>query len=149
MLLGHANESLAALHEGITARWVALTPAPDGAYPVAADPVQTFRDRASRLLNASASAGGHHLITIADRRITLNTMTATGALEIAVHGWDISQACGHRRPIPHTLALDLLELAPLLVPRTGRQPLFAPPVPVALTASPSDRLTAFLGRPPR
>ena len=144
MLLWHVNESLAALHEGITAGSVALSPAP-GDDP-AADPVPTFHDRASRLLTASADADSRHLITIADRPITLTIMTATAALEIAVHGWDISQARGHHRPIPHALAVDLLELSPLLVPRTIRHPLFAAPVPVALTASPSDRLTAFLGR---
>jgi hypothetical protein len=126
---------------------VALSPAA-GDDP-AADPVQTFHDRASRLLAASAGGDSAHLITIAGRPITLTIMTATAALEIAVHGWDISQARGHRRPIPHALAIDLLELSPLLVPRTIRHPLFAPPVPVALTASPSDRLTAFLGRTPQ
>jgi hypothetical protein len=36
----------------------------------------------------------------------------------------------------------------VLVPRTGRHPLFAAPVTVAATAGPSDRLAAFLGRSP-
>jgi hypothetical protein len=36
----------------------------------------------------------------------------------------------------------------LLVPRTGRHPLFAPPVTVPATADPSDQLAAFLGRSP-
>ena len=145
MLLGHANESLAALHEGLTAGCVALSP-PEG-YP-AADPVTTFHDRASRLLTASASGGSHHLISIAHWPIALTTMTVTAALEIAVHGWDISQACGPRRPIPHTLASELLEPSSLLVPLTGRHSLFAPPVPVSPTACPSDQLIAFLGRIP-
>jgi hypothetical protein len=34
----------------------------------------------------------------------------------------------------------------VLVPRTGRHPLFAAPVAVAGMAGPSDRLAAFLGR---
>jgi len=75
-------------------------------------------------------------------------MAATAALEVAVHGWDISRACGQRQPIPRALAIDLLAIAPVLVPRAGRHPLFAAPVAVAATASPSDRLAAFLGRSP-
>ncbi len=73
-------------------------------------------------------------------------MERVGALEIAVHGWDISQACGHRRPIPHRLATDLVAMAPLLVPEAGRHPLFAAPVPAAREATASDQLVAFLGR---
>jgi uncharacterized protein (TIGR03086 family) len=75
-------------------------------------------------------------------------LAATAALEVAVHGWDISRACGQRQPIPRALAIDLLAIAPALVPRAGRRPLFAAPVAVAATAGPSDRLTAFLGRTP-
>jgi hypothetical protein len=37
----------------------------------------------------------------------------------------------------------------VLVPSTGRHPLFAAPVTVPATAVPSDRLAAFLGRTPR
>jgi len=73
-------------------------------------------------------------------------MEGVAALEIAVHGWDMSQACGHRRPIPQPLAAGLLTLAPLLVPETGRHPLFAAPATVPPGAGPSDRLAAFLGR---
>jgi hypothetical protein len=58
----------------------------------------------------------------------------------------MSQACGHRRPIPRALAAELLAVAPLLVPETGRHPLFAAPVAAPPGAGPSDRLAAFLGR---
>jgi uncharacterized protein (TIGR03086 family) len=76
-------------------------------------------------------------------------MAAAAALEVAVHGWDISRACGQRQPIPRALATALLVIAPVLVPRTGRHPLFAAPVTVPAMAGPSDRLAAFLGRTPR
>ena len=65
-----------------------------------------------------------------------------------MHGWDVSQACGRCQPVPPALAADLLELSVLLVPSAGRYPLFGPPVPVPCSASPSDRLAAFLGRAP-
>jgi len=88
------------------------------------------------------------IIAIADRRLTLGLMTGVGALEMAVHGWDLSRACGHGQPIPGPLATSLLHITPLLVPRTGRAPLFGPPVTVPPMATPSDQLVAYLGRDP-
>jgi uncharacterized protein (TIGR03086 family) len=163
MLLDHASESLAAVHEGLTEGQVALIA--DGDIRPA-DPVRVFRDRVCLVLRASAAtgcadtacadggcagegcAGGNERapIAIADRSVPASVVIAMAAIEIAVHGWDVSQACGQCLPIPHALAADLLELSVLLVPRAGRYPLFGPPVPVPRTASPSDRLAAFLGR---
>jgi len=88
-------------------------------------------------------------VVIADRELTASVITAAGAIEIAVHGWDISVACGAGRPVPATLAAALLPAAALLIPRTTRAGLFADPVPVPEPASPADRLIAFLGRQPR
>jgi uncharacterized protein (TIGR03086 family) len=148
MLLRHASESLAALCEGAEAGRVGLRPSADD--DEAADPVRTFRERAGLLLAAWTGASGpQEVITIADRCMPSGMMADAGALEIAVHGWDMSRACGHRRPIPGPLAAELLEVARLLVPATGRHPLFAAPVAVAPMAGPSDRLTAFLGRTPQ
>ncbi len=146
MLLRHASESLAALQEGIDAGRIGLVPAPDDP---AADPAQVFCDRAGRLLGAWTGAGGRPgVIAIADRCVTLSVMAGAGALELAVHGWDISHACGHHQPIPGALATGLLQISPLLVPRAGRHPLFAAPVTVAPAASAGDRLVAYLGRNP-
>jgi hypothetical protein len=75
-------------------------------------------------------------------------MECAGAIEIAVHGWDISRACGQHRPIPDALAASLLAVAPLLIPETGRYPLFSPPVTATAQAGPGDRLVAYLGRKP-
>ena len=149
MLLRHACESLAALGEGVDAGRVGLRPCA-GDDDAAADPARAFRERAGLLLGAWTSAGRQHRsIAIADRCLTPDIVAATGAIEIAVHGWDVSRACGHREPIPPALAADLLAVAVLLVPGDGRHPLFAAPVPVTATADPSDRLTAFLGRAPQ
>ena len=117
---------------------------------LAADPARAFRDRAGRLLDAWTGPGRQRqVVEIAGCPLAASVMAAAAALEVAVHGWDISRACGQRQPIPHALAIDLLAIAPVLVPRAGRHPLFAAPVTVAATASPSDRLAAFLGRTPR
>jgi uncharacterized protein (TIGR03086 family) len=149
MLLRHAAESLAALGEGIEAGRVGLDPAAEDS-DLAADPARAFRDRAGRLLDAWTSPGHQRqVIEIAGCPLTASVMAAAAALEVAVHGWDMSRACGQRQPIPRALATSLLLIAPALVPRTGRHPLFAAPVTVPATAGPSDRLAAFLGRTPQ
>jgi hypothetical protein len=73
---------------------------------------------------------------------------AAGAIEITVHGWDISAACGSRRPVPPDLAALLLPIAPLFITPGSRAGLFADPVPVPGRACPGDQLVAFLGRQP-
>jgi hypothetical protein len=56
MLLRHASESLAVLHDGTVTGHVGLIPAAPDRGP-AADPAQTFRDQAARLLAARAATG--------------------------------------------------------------------------------------------
>ena len=148
MLLRHASESLAAFGEGIEAGRIGLNPAAEDG-DLAAEPARAFRDRAGQLLDAWTSPGHQRqVIEIAGCPLAASVVAATAALEIAVHGWDISRACGQRQPIPRALATGLLVIAPVLVPRTGRHPLFAAPVTTGATADPSDRLAAFLGRTP-
>ena len=149
MLLRHASESLAAIAEGIETGRVGLDPAAEDS-DLAADPARAFRDRAGRLLDAWTSCGYRgQVIEVAGCPLAVSVMAGAAALEVAVHGWDISRACGQRQPIPLALATSLLAIAPLLVPRAGRHPLFAAPVTVPATAGPSDQLAAFLGRAPR
>jgi hypothetical protein len=75
-------------------------------------------------------------------------VTSTGALEVAIHGWDVARSCGHRRPIPRSLAEEMLELSPLFITDADRPVRFAAPVDVPPLAGPADRLVAFLGRHP-
>jgi uncharacterized protein (TIGR03086 family) len=148
MLLWHACESLAAFGEGIESGRVGLHPATENG-GLAADPARAFRDRAGQLLDAWTGPGlQRQVIDIAGCPLAASVMAAAAALEVAVHGWDISRACGQRQPIPHALATGLLAIAPVLVPRAGRHPLFAAPVTVPATAGPCDQLAAFLGRAP-
>jgi uncharacterized protein (TIGR03086 family) len=157
MLLRHATESLAALHDGTVTGHVALIPpatGQTGSLPAAPDrdpaacPARIFGDQADRLLAARATTGVRRVVGIGDLPLPAIAMECAGAIEIAVHGWDISQACGQRRPIPDALAATLLGIAPLLIPETARHPLFGPPVTAPAQASPGDRLVAFLGRRP-
>ena len=119
-----------------------------GDWTVDADPVAGLRDRAHRLLDAWTRADGHKVISIAGCPLPVSILTSTGALEVAVHGWDVARACRQHRPIPPLLARDLLELAPLLVTGVDRPARFAAPVQVSPLASPSEQLIAHLGRDP-
>lgn len=88
------------------------------------------------------------VVRVAGMPLPGDTVAFVGTLELAVHGWDIAQACGLTRPIPVPLALAILRRAPLVADPSTRPVLFAAPVPVPPLASPSDRLLAYLGRPP-
>ena len=101
-------------------------------------PSRSLRRRARALLGACATAdAGERLVAIGDRELTVNMAAAAGAIEIAVHGWDISAACGARQPVPPGLAAALLPLAPLLIPRATRAGLFADPVPCPRRPAPA------------
>ena len=147
-LLHHLNDSLAALHEAAHGGRVALDPAAGVGDIPAADPVRTFRERAARLLGAwGGNAGDDRVVLVGDLPLAAGVVAATGAVELAVHGWDVSQSCGQHRPIPDALATELLELCPLLVPpapasRCSPPGSSCPPWPARATGwSPSSAAT--------
>jgi uncharacterized protein (TIGR03086 family) len=143
-LLHHMNDSLAALHEAVEVRHVALAPPVTYGDPVT-DPVSTLRDRACSMLGSWANADTE-LVSVATYPLTAGVVTATGAVEVTVHGWDVAHACGRVRPIPDQLAEELLPLAELLVSENDRPARFATAVPVPPWAGPAERLLAYLGR---
>jgi uncharacterized protein (TIGR03086 family) len=147
-LLRHIDDSLSALHEAGAFGYVDIEAAEDDRDPTV-DPVSTLRNRACLLLGAWTNADSPRVISIADHPLTTCIVTGAGAVEIAVHGWDVAQACGAHRPIPPALAEELLLLAPLLVADADRPAHFAAPVDVPSRSSSGDRLLAFLGRHPR
>jgi uncharacterized protein (TIGR03086 family) len=154
MLLGHLSDSMADLETAIRTGHLDLERPPDH---VAGDPVETLRDRAAELLCAVYGYGGPGcFVAVGGLPVPAGLVACTGAVEIAVHGWDVSAArarascggAGHDgvRPIPGVLATRMLRLGPLLV--VGREGLFAVPVDVPAQASPGDRLVGYLGRCP-
>jgi uncharacterized protein (TIGR03086 family) len=145
-LLAHMDDSLTALHDAIDRGHVDLSPATDGADP-AADLVAVLRERAGLLLGACARTDSD-LVTVGGCPVSASIVTSAGAIEVAIHGWDVAQACGRPQPIPPALAEELLQLSPLLVTAADRPGRFAAPVAAAPHASESDRLVAFLGRDP-
>jgi uncharacterized protein (TIGR03086 family) len=149
MLLAHLSDSMADLETAIRTGNLDLARPPDHA---AGDPVETLRDRAAELLCAAYGYGGPgRFVAVGGLPMPAGLVACTGAVEIAVHGWDVSAArggagCGGVRPIPAVLATRMLRLGPLLV--AGREGLFAVPVDVPAQASPGDQLVGYLGRRP-
>jgi uncharacterized protein (TIGR03086 family) len=143
-LLDHVNDSLLALHEA--AALGRVFPDPGDYYAV--DPVALLRDRATRLVGAWAAPVPRKEIALGDVELTAAVITAAGAFEVAVHGWDVARACGADRPIPAPLAEEMLALSPLLVSAADRPDRFAAPVVAPFGAAAGDRLVAFLGRHP-
>ncbi|NRQ40895.1 hypothetical protein HII36_55195 [Nonomuraea sp. NN258] len=101
-----------------------------------------------RVLGTWANTIERDEVSISDCRMTGAMVAAVGSIEIAVHGWDVARACGEHRPMPASMAEELLDLAGLFVTAADRPSRFAAPVPVPPSASPADRLLAFLGRRP-
>jgi uncharacterized protein (TIGR03086 family) len=148
MLLDHVSDSVDVLSDAVHTGCVGPGPAPGDDGPES-DPVAVLRRRAARLRAACAAAGPpERLVAIADRELTTSLVAMAGAVEIAVHGWDISVACGCRQPVPADLAAALLPITPLLITPSTRPGLFGDPVPVPRLSSPGDQLIAFLGRQP-
>lgn len=143
-LLEHLYDSLGSLTEAVEDGAVELAPS----FDAGADPVAGARSRAARLLGAWTAAGVPDRTSVAGRPLATRIVAATGALEIAVHGWDVARACGRDHPIPDELAAELLRFAPLVVTDADRPSRFAPPAPVSPAAPPGCRLVAFLGRDP-
>ena len=144
MLLSHLSESMDAIAEGLTCGSVRLMPAtcPDSLD----DEPGAMRARCARLLAAIPAAPTGEPIGIADLSLTEEALAYAGAMEVAVHGWDIAAACGRPRPIPAELASPLLAAVPVLLPASARPDLFAQPLAPPVPVTPSGVLLAFLGR---
>jgi uncharacterized protein (TIGR03086 family) len=144
-LLEHVSGSLEALTEA------ALCGRVGGVFVDARDarlvPVAVVREQATAVLDAWLRAE-RTTVCVNGLPLTSPVLVGAGALELAVHGWDIARACGRRDPIPSPLADDLLALSKVLVSPADRPVRFAAPVPISPVANPSDRLVAFLGRRP-
>lgn len=156
-LLVHMTDSLSALQEAMDLREVgpggrgAAGPGRPVQRPGTNDPAEyltgVLRGRACHLLGALAVARDH-LVLVGGYPVPASIVTCAGAVDVAVHGWDVGCACGAPGAIPEELAQDMLRVTPLLVTGADRPGLFADPVAVPGQASASDRLLGYLGRNP-
>lgn len=147
-LLAHLDDSFTTLHEAANLGRVDLD-VPASGCDWASDPVGTVRDRACQVIGAWAnSTEGPDTVSIAGTAVTASIVGGTGAVEVAVHGWDVARACGRHHPIPSSLAEEMLSISLLLVSDADRPGRFAAPVDVGPQASAGEQLVAFLGRDP-
>ena len=117
-LLAHLAASMADLESALRTGHLDLepddpaTPDPDGD-----DPVELLRDRAANLLFACyAHHGPDRFVLVGGLPLPAEIVTCTGAVEIAVHGWDVRAARGRGGPIPPALATRMLRLSPCWSP---------------------------------
>ncbi len=147
-LLVHMHDSLGALEQAGRSGQVDLTVPTRRPYPVhpLPDLVQALKDRACGLLGAWTAANGDRLVSIAGSPLQAGVLAAAGALEVAVHGWDVAQACRLDHPVPQALAEDLLAYLPLLVQPADRPDRFGPALPAPADIASDVRLLAAVGR---
>jgi len=147
-LLGHMADSLDALTEAADLGQVTVTALPEPAgQPSPVDAVEALRVRACSLLGAWSAVARDEDVMVGDRPLSSSLLACAGALEVAVHGWDVSQTTGVRAPIPIALARDLLIWVDVLVSDADRPERFDHPIS-GPSIGPSSRLLMSLGREP-
>ncbi len=143
-LLHHMDDSLAALGEAAELGRVRVVDLDSRE-----DPGRTI-DRIVQRACATRAAWFHRVtsapISVGDLALGRDTLAMVGALEIAVHGWDVAQAVGSGQRIPEDLAARLYDVAQLVVTPDERGTRFADAVDVPPDAPVSTRLLAHLGR---
>jgi uncharacterized protein (TIGR03086 family) len=116
---------------------------------VGTDPVAVLRVGIVELLLAATSlptAG--RWCEIWGRHLPAKIVVHVAAIEIALHAWDIAQACSTDCPVPADLASALMAVAPPLAEAGVSEHVFAKPVEVSGTATAGDQLVALFGRQP-
>lgn len=148
-LLIHATDSLAVLSDTLSTGKIAMSaPLPE---ETASGVPAAFCGQGRALLKLLAETDTKcDQVAVGEEPLFLDADVVANALalEISVHGWDISRASGHNRAIPATLAAEMLSTVTLVVTDNIRPQLFAPAVAASPQAGPSDLLVAFLGRDP-
>jgi uncharacterized protein (TIGR03086 family) len=142
-LLDHMVDGLEALTEAADLSFVAL--ANPGGPPSPVDTVERLRTLACSLLGSWTAVASDEEIMVGDRPLASSLLACAGALEVTIHGWDVSQAAGSCRPVPALLALELLPWVDVFITPAERPERFAPELDVPM-GGPSSRLLARVGR---
>lgn len=143
-LLVHMDESLEVIGEAADLGHIAVDPR---ARPT--DPgqlVDRIVQRACRTRAAWQERITSAPVGVGELALGRDTVALVGALEIAVHGWDVARATGQDTGLPEDLAVRLYDVALAVVTPAERGRRFGPAIPVAASALASTRLLAHLGR---
>jgi hypothetical protein len=110
--------------------------------------VDRFRAGSRQLLNSWRTMERAEVL-ITDRVLPFQALEIVGAVEIAVHGWDVLEGPRPAPPDPGQPVAGPVAVVPWVISDLIRPGLFAAPVRISPLGSPSDRLVALLGRQPR
>lgn len=150
-LLDHMTDSLDALTEA-SRGFVSVAPpqVPRGAG------VPSLCDRAGLLLGAWTGPAARDVRLVqghgeppgepAERRLESTRLLRAGAIEIAVHGWDVHRSIGRGTDFPEALACDLLPAAYALVDARDRGVRFSRAIPPEPGDCHASQLLGHLGR---
>ncbi len=143
-LLVHMVDGFTAFVEG-SARW--LMPAEPGTLPPDAGLLsRRLLDLGCAILSGWTTADGRDC-RLGLLNLPAGTLLEVAALEIAVHGWDVSRVCAPDRQMPPALAAALFPVALRHVAPSDRPVRFGPVVESA-RRDPAALLLAHLGRRP-
>ncbi len=146
-LLVHMVDSLEAVTELALGRVARAGPPPTSRRPsVLADHLRVLG--CTILERWTARADDPSPAFVGSRPLDVALAAEVGALEVAVHGWDLAAARGRRAPLPPLLAAALLPVAVARAPAGGRSGRFSAPLRPT-DHDPSSLLLAHLGRDPR
>ena len=149
-LLGHMDDSLEAMAAAAQATSLSLVPSVPPTE--GADLLDSICIRARGLLGPWQPVRGGAAdadIDVAELSLPRELLGAVGALEIALHGWDVAEAIAQPRAIPPELAMDLWPVARDHITAADRPFRFGSPVEVSDWATPATRLLAHAGRSAR
>ena len=142
-LLRHMVDSLSALAEAATGTVAtAATPADRAAGPE--ELARALCGLGCTVLGGWVRADGRP-VELGVGHLHRAVLTEVGALEVAVHGWDVARSCGSTAELPPTLAAGLLPVAARRVGPGDRPDAFGPVV-VPEGTDPVSLLLAHLGR---
>jgi uncharacterized protein (TIGR03086 family) len=148
-LLTHMDDSLEAMAAAAQATALSLVPSrPPGD---SSDLLDSICHRARGLLahwHPADDLRPGDDVALGELWLSRELLGSVGALEIALHGWDVAEAIGRPRSIPPGLAMDLWPVARDHITDDDRPFRFAQPVEVSDWATPTARLLAHSGRSP-
>lgn len=144
-LLDHMDDSLDSFLQA-SGGAVSLAPVPSATTDLAGpERVGVLQRKACALIGAWVTSDPPR-VRLGEAELAPRTVLLAGAVEIAVHGWDVATTTGQGPALPEALAEDLHECAEAIVSPADRGVRFADPLPVSPACGPADRLLAFLGR---
>jgi uncharacterized protein (TIGR03086 family) len=147
-LLTHMDDSLEAM--AVAAQATSLSLVPSNPPTDSSDLLDSICDRARSLLAhwhpVDSTLDPSADVALGDRWLSRELLGSVGALEVALHGWDVAEAIGQPRSIPPGLAMDLWPVARDHITEADRPFRFARPVEVSDWATPTARLLAHAGR---